>query len=181
MYQSAVENVLKMSIFAMRRHRYSPQLWIFLVSLFGRKNIQILNCQGIFGHLSDIFRPWKATIPWAIKYLNIFRNKKWCIQKTCTTVGRLTFRTLICNPMNTGGVASQKSSFFSTISTALRWIFVVSKIGEWEEILHILTHCFPTHRLLVGSMVKYLVAHEVLMGCFDFCQEKPPNRHRGQH
>ena len=43
---------------------------------FGRKNIQILNCHGIFGHLSDIFRPWKATIPWAIKYLNIFRNKK---------------------------------------------------------------------------------------------------------
>ena len=37
--------------------------------------------------------------------------------------------------MNTGSVVSQivpKSSFFSMFSTALRWIFVVSKIGEQE-------------------------------------------------
>ena len=59
--------------------------------------------------------------------------------------------------MNTGGVASRKSSFFSTIPTALRWIFVVSKIGEREVILRILTHLFPTHHLLVGSIVKYLM------------------------
>ena len=44
-------------------------------SLFGVINIQILNCYGIFGHLSVIFRPREATISWAFMYLNIFRTK----------------------------------------------------------------------------------------------------------
>ena len=70
-------------------------------------NIQILNCHGIFGHWSVIFRPQKATISWTIKYLNIFCTKKWCIQKTCITMRRLTFHSPIYDPMNTGGVASK--------------------------------------------------------------------------
>ena len=63
-------------------------------------NIQILDCHGIFGHLSVIFRSRKATISWAVKYLNIFRTRKQCIQKICITLRSLSFCSPICDAMN---------------------------------------------------------------------------------
>ena len=83
-------------------------------SLFGMINIQILNCHGIFGHLSVSFRPRKATISWAIKYLDIFLTKKIDVyKKICITMRRLTFRSPICDPMNNGGAAPQNVRFLA--------------------------------------------------------------------
>ena len=123
-------------------------------SLFGMINIQILNCHGIFGHRTFVgqFSPAEGH-NFMGKYLNIF-VPKLMYKKICLTMRGLTFRSLICDSMNTGGVASQdvrRSSFFSTLSTALRQIFAVSKIGHREVILYIPTHRFPAHHFLVGQ------------------------------
>ena len=113
--------------------------------------------------------------------------QKWCIQKRCITMPRLTSRCPNCNAINIRRAASQnerETSIFRTFSWALRWTFVALQIGGQEVSLRVVSHLFTIHHFLVRSMVKYLIGGDVLMWFFDFCQEKPRNRggsNRSQH
>ena len=157
-HRSAVEIVLKIDDFRdatppvfiglqirERKVNLRTVVHVFLYTLlFVTKNIQILNC------------PWNCGLPWvknvrqisgdavSIEDLNIPPNKKWYQKDPQLRWIPVAF-------------TSRKSSFYSSISTALRWIFVVSKIGEREVILRILAHLFPTHHFLVGSIVGFLI------------------------
>ena len=78
---------------------------------------------------------------------------------------------------HTGGVESQnvrKSLFLSTFSTALRCIIVIENLKTGGDSKYTYAS-FSNTSLLVGSMVKYLISRDVLMGCFNFCQEEQPN------
>ena len=134
---------------------------LFVCIIFGTSNIQILNWDGIFGYLPVFLRLHNAGTLWAIKNLNIRRTKKWCIRKTYKIKRRFTSRSLNCVAIIFRHVASQnvrKTSIFHTFSTALRWIFVALQIGDREVILRVVTHLYPIHHSLVGSMVKYLTS-----------------------
>ena len=64
-----------------------------------------------------------------------------------------------------GYFSSAESQFHGQLRI---WIFSY-RISEREVILRILTHLFPIHHFLVGSIVKYLISGKVLIGCFNFC------------
>ena len=49
-------------------------------------------------------------------------------------------------------------------STTLRCMFIVSQIGEREIIQRIIMYLCPIHYFVGWSMLKYLIAREVLMG-----------------
>ena len=56
-----------------------------------------------------------------------------------------------------------KTRIFDIVSTALRSMFVASRIGDREVILQVGKYLFHTHRFCVGRMVKHLIVLQVLM------------------
>ena len=127
-------------------------------------NTPISNCPWDCGvEMRNIYR---ATFD-AVTYLSIHRTTKWCIRRNCKIRWRISCRSSICYAMNFHRSAVEKrrkSAFFSTFFTAFRWKFIVSQIGEREVILRIIIYLFPIHHFVVWSMLKYLIAREVLMG-----------------
>ena len=55
----------------------------------------------------------------------------------------------VCTRTNAGYRKRPKKGHFCTFFAALRWIFIVSQIGEWEVILRIILYLFHIHHFLV--------------------------------
>ena len=72
----------------------------------------------------------------------------------------------VCTRTNAGYRKRLKRGHFCTFFAALRWIFIVSQIGEWEVILRIILYLFHIHHFLV---LRILNAPKVFM----WCQDKP--------
>src|SRR6266705_2587948 len=72
----------------------------------------------------------------------------------------------VCTRTNAGYRKRLKKGHFCTFFAALRWIFIVWQIGEWEVILRIILYLFHIHHCLV---LRILNVPKVFM----WCQDKP--------
>ena len=81
----------------------------------------------------------------AIKYLNIYHAKKWCIRKRCISMRTFTSRSPVRDTINIYRSAAEtvrKTRLLRTIFTTLRWILIALQIGERELNQRIIVHLF---------------------------------------
>ena len=86
---------------------------------------------------------------------------------------RFTSRSPIFDAMNAGCVAIKfvlKTAIFRTFYAAKLSAFVALEIGDLQQNLRIRAQHFCIYHFVVGIIPKYLIALEVLMGCFCCCQ-----------
>src|SRR5258707_14258451 len=87
---------------------------------------------------------------------------------------RFCCRSTIFDVTNAGCVAIEsvrKTSVFRTFLTPMVSALVAFEIGVLQQNLRIRAQLFCIYHFVVGTIPKYLIIPEVLMGCFFGCQE----------